>query len=173
MKTRPTSLTTVFFLIMLVISFVALATCSSPSSTGNTIIQSQPKAGLLANNESTPSPSETTQPGKEVSQPATSTIPVSIVIAGYINHGPMQPTVRAIKEVLAKYGDKLTVTWVDLNTTEGQRYFQQHGLTAHMNIIINGTSRYRVKGKDVDFVWFEGQQWTKEDLDVVLTSLVR
>jgi hypothetical protein len=84
----------------------------------------------------------------------------------------MQPTVRAIKEVLSKYDDKVAVTWIDLATTEGQSYFQEHGLTAHMNVIINGTSRYQVNGKTVDFEWFEGQQWTETDLDAILASLV-
>jgi hypothetical protein len=84
----------------------------------------------------------------------------------------MQPTVRAIKEVLSKYDDKVAVTWIDLATTQGQSYFKEHGLTAHMNVIINGTSRYQVNGKTVDFEWFEGQQWTETDLDVVLANLV-
>jgi hypothetical protein len=39
-------------------------------------------------------------------------------------------------------------------------------------VIINGTSRYQVDGKTVDFEWFEGQQWTKTDLDTVLANLV-
>jgi hypothetical protein len=60
---------------------------------------------------------------------------------------------------------------VDLATQEGQQYFAQHHLTAHMNVIINGTSEYQVKGKTVDFLWFEGQQWSKGDLDQVLAGL--
>jgi hypothetical protein len=80
--------------------------------------------------------------------------------------------VGAIKEVLAKYGDKVNVTWVDLATTQGQDYFKEHGLTAHMNVIINGKYEYQVNGKDVTFQWFEGQQWTKQDLDAVLGNLL-
>jgi hypothetical protein len=93
-------------------------------------------------------------------------------VAGYINHGPLQPTVQAIKDVLSKYGDRVKVTWIDLSTQQGQDYYTVHGLTAHMNVIINGTSRYQVNGKTVDFLWFEGQQWTKKDLDTVLAGLV-
>jgi len=84
----------------------------------------------------------------------------------------MQPTVRAIKEVLSKYDDKVSVTWIDEATTQGQSYCQEHGITAHMNVIINGTSTYQVDSKTVVFEWFEGQQWTKTDLDAVLASLV-
>jgi hypothetical protein len=97
---------------------------------------------------------------------------VDVVVAGFINHGPLQPTVQAIKDVLTKYGDKVKVTWVDSSTQQGQDYFKAHGLTAHMNVIINGTSRYQVNGKTVDFLWFEGQQWTKKDLDTVLAGLI-
>ncbi len=172
MRIRPTSLTAMLLLGMLIIGFLASTACSPQPSASSTATQSQPVTGLPGNNESASPPSAATQPSKEVGPSAAPAGPVSVVIAGYINHGPMQPTVRAIKEVLSKYDDKVTVTWVDLNTTEGQRYFQQHGLTAHMNVIINGTSRYQVNGKTVDFLWFEGQQWTKEDLDAVLTNLV-
>jgi hypothetical protein len=80
--------------------------------------------------------------------------------------------VQAIKDVLAKYGDKVKVTWVDSSTQQGQDYFKEHGLTAHMNVIINGTSKYFVNGRDVEFQWFEGQQWTRKDLDTVLAGLV-
>lgn len=97
---------------------------------------------------------------------------VKIVVAGYINHGPMQSTIQAIKDVLAKYGDKVSVTWVDLNTSSGAAYFKANNLSAHLNIIINGKMTYNVDGKDVTFQWFEGQGWTKADLDAVLADLI-
>lgn len=97
---------------------------------------------------------------------------VDVVVAGYINHGPLQATVAAIKDVTSKYGDKVNVTWVDLQTPEGEDYFKHHGLSAHMNVIINGKYTYEVNGKAVTFQWFEGQQWTKADLDAVISSLL-
>jgi hypothetical protein len=171
MRIRPASLTAVFLLGLLIIGFLAFTACSPQSSSGRAPTQSQSETSVSDNKESISSPS-TTQPPKEVSSPAVPTSPVIVVIAGYINHGPMQPTVRVIKEVLSKYDDKVAVTWIDLATTQGQSYFQEHGLTAHMNVIINGTSRYQVEGKTVDFEWFEGQQWTANDLDAVLANLV-
>jgi hypothetical protein len=171
MRIRPASLTAVFLLSLLIIGFLAFTACSPQSSSGSAPTQSQSETSVSDNKESISSPS-TTQPPKEASSPAVPTSPVIVVIAGYINHGPMQPTVHAIKEVLSKYDDKVAVTWIDLATTEGQSYFQDHGLTAHMNVIINGTSRYQVNGKTVDFEWFEGQQWTETDLDAVLANLV-
>jgi hypothetical protein len=103
---------------------------------------------------------------------ATSTDKVNIDVAGMINHGPMQPTVQAIKEVTSKYGDNVTVNWIDTTTDEGQKYLQDHGLTAHLNILINGIYKYKLDGKDVTFQWFEGQYWTKDDLDAVINDVL-
>jgi len=150
---------------LLVIGLVISAGCSSQSSNGN------PSQSIPSQSGSASVPSAT-QPPVETGSPKITTNPVSVVVAGYINHGPLQPTVQAIKGVLAKYDDKVTVTWIDLATAEGQTYFQAHGLTAHMNVIINGTSKYQVDGKTVDFEWFEGQQWTREELDEVLANLI-
>jgi hypothetical protein len=103
---------------------------------------------------------------------AASTDKVDIDVAGYINHGPMQPTIEAIKEVTSKYGDKVTVTWIDTTNDEGQKYLQDHGLTAHLNVLINGNYKYNLDGKEVTFQWFEGQYWSKEDLDAVINDVV-
>jgi hypothetical protein len=97
---------------------------------------------------------------------------VNIDVAGYINHGPLQPTVNAIKEVISKYDDKLNVKWINLETEDGQKYFQDHGLSAHLNILINGSYKYMLDGKEVDFQWFEGQSWTKEKLDAVIGDII-
>ena len=97
---------------------------------------------------------------------------VNVIVAGYINHGPMQPTVNAVEEVLGKYGDKVQVTWVDKDTAEGSAFLHLHRLTAHMNIIINGNTSYGVNGKTVYFTWFEGDNWTSDDLDSVISALV-
>ena len=97
---------------------------------------------------------------------------VQIVVVGHINMGPMLPTVAAIKEVTSKYGDSVNVTWIDLQTQKGAEYAYEHDLTAHMNVVINGSYEYNVNGKAVRFQWFEGQQWTKDDLDTVISSIL-
>jgi hypothetical protein len=171
MRIKQTALTAVFLLSLLLIGTLIPAACTSQSSASNSPAQSQPVTNPPENTESTASPPQASAPSEETTPPAVSASPVSVVIAGYINHGPMQPTVRAIKDVLSKYDGKIDVTWVDLATSQGQTYFQEHGLTAHMNVIINGKSEYEVDGKTVDFEWFEGQQWTEEELDSVLASL--
>lgn len=97
---------------------------------------------------------------------------VNVVVAGDINHGPMQPTIRAIKEVTGKYGDQINVTWIDLDTAEGARYFREHSLSAHLNVLINGHYQFLVSSRKVTFQWFEGVQWKKSDLDAVISGLL-
>ena len=156
------------FLAVLLMVSVAISVACSPSA-------AKPQAGNSASgnaaSQSNAPISDNTAVGQSASTAIASSV-IDVVVAGYINHGPLQPTVTAIKDVLAKYGDRVKVTWVDSSTQQGQDYFKAHGLTAHMNVIINGASRYQVNGKTVDFLWFEGQQWTRKDLDTVLTGLV-
>jgi hypothetical protein len=149
-----------FLVGLLVVGFAISVACSQPAA--------KPVAGNGSSGAETAQPAA---PVPENAAPAASSA-VDVVVAGYITHGPLQPTVQAIKDVLSKYGDKVKVTWVDSSTQQGQDYFKAHGLTAHMNVIINGTSKYQVGGKTVDFLWFEGQQWTRHDLDTVLSGLV-
>jgi hypothetical protein len=171
MRIKKTGLIAVLLLSLLLICISAAAACASPSSASNQTAQSQPEITPPDNAETSTAPPQTPATTEEPGRPAAAT-PVSVVVAGYINHGPMQPTVRAIKEVLSKYDGSVDVTWVDLATSQGQSYFQEHSLTAHMNVIINGTYEYEVNGKTVDFQWFEGQQWTEEELDTVLAGLI-
>jgi len=158
----------IFHIVLLIIILFGVAGCA-PLSSASTAVTPKPTPQSTAPSQSTDQSTSSAPiaPG----QAATSTSAINVVVAGYINHGPLQPTVRAIKDVLSKYGDKVTVTWVDLSTQQGQDYFKEHQLTAHMNVIINGTSRYEVNGKSVDFQWFEGQQWNRQDLDTVLAGL--
>lgn len=172
MRIKQAGLIAMFLLSLLLVGASIPAACTSQPSASDPPVQSQPEINPPDNTESAAEPSQAPSPSEETGPPTVPAIPVSVVIAGYINHGPMQPTVRAIKEVLSKYDGNVDVTWVDLATTQGQSYFQEHGLTAHMNVIINGKSEYEVNGKTVDFEWFEGQQWTKEELDTVLAGLI-
>ena len=162
MISRHTILATVFLLLLLMtVGFFSSTGCSTPASinTGRDVAPTGEQP--------------TSTPKTETNTSNTTSNAITVVVAGYINHGPLQPTVGAIKEVLAKYGDKVNVTWVDLATAQGQDYFKEHGLIAHMNVIINGKYEYQVNGKNVIFQWFEGQQWTKQDLDAVLGNLLK
>ena len=176
MKNEMNNLIKVLTTILLLSAITFLVACSQNSATAPEISttnnenheSTQTTASPPATNSQTGKQSSTTQNTPQ----NTSQNTVSVVIAGYINHGPMQPTVNAIKEVLSKYSDKVQVQWVDLATDQGHTYFEEHELSAHLNVIINGTYEYKVNGKYVEFQWFEGRQWTKQDLDAVLADLV-
>ncbi len=157
----------IFSIILLIAVLFGVAGCA-PSSSASTAVTPEPTPQSTASSQ--PIDPSTTSAQKAPDQ-AVKISPINVVVAGYIDHGPLQPTVRAIKDVLSKYGDKVTVTWVDLSSQQGQDYFKEHQLSAHMNVIINGTSQYEVNGRSVDFQWFEGQQWTRQDLDTVLAGL--
>jgi len=95
---------------------------------------------------------------------------VDIVEIGMFTHGPMQPTLRAVDEVLGKYSDQVRVTKYDITTPEGAKYAKDHGITVHFSLFIDGKNHFLVSGKDVTFEWFEGQEWTKQDLDAVIAA---
>lgn len=96
---------------------------------------------------------------------------VEVVVLGMTNHGPMQPTINAIKEVTSKYPD-VNLILLDFESLEGQNYAEEHGLSAHLNILINGKYQFNINGKEITFQWFEGQQWTKNDLDAVISNIL-
>jgi uncharacterized Zn-binding protein involved in type VI secretion len=167
MSNRVISWLKLFVIILFIVSVSTGGACS-PSA-------GKPVASNSSSNVTAAQSAATVSNNTTVVQPASAAVAanvIDVVVAGYINHGPLQPTVTAIKDVLSKYSDRVKVTWVDSATQQGQDYFKAHGLTAHMNVIINGTSRYQVNGKTVDFLWFEGQQWNRKDLDTVLSGLV-
>ena len=167
MKKKLILLIKVLFTVILISGALISISCAPEATAAPEISQSPP---VKTDPVQPPAHSPAGPPEIENEPPPATT--VTVTIAGFINHGPMQPTIRAIKDVLTKYEDNVEVTWVDLGTQDGVTYFKENGLTAHMNVIINGTTEYTVNGKDVEFQWFEGSQWTKQDLDKVLSDLI-
>ena len=43
----------------------------------------------------------------------------------YMNHGPLRDTLKEIKGVFSGYGDKITVSWHDFETEEGDIHGQE------------------------------------------------
>ncbi len=77
----------------------------------------KPEAGNSTSGASAAQPSAPVPGNAAVGQPAqvpATSNAIDVVVAGYINHGPLQPTVTAIKDILSKYGDRVKVTWVVL-----------------------------------------------------------
>jgi hypothetical protein len=99
----------------------------------------------------------------------------------YLNHSPLRPTLTAVDEVLASYGDRVEVNRYDVDTPEGETFAKAHKLTGHtpLAIFINGSMDLTVDGRQVKFFSFpKGQgtfmapagSWTVEDLDAALAQ---
>lgn len=106
--------------------------------------------------------------------------PVTVEIL-YMNHGPLRPTVEQIKQILLGYGEKVSSSWHDYESKEGERFMTQKGLKQHIPLVIwvNGKSAVSVEGRDVQLMGFPSGsgpaafqgKWTMEDLRKALDQL--
>jgi hypothetical protein len=99
----------------------------------------------------------------------------------YMNHGPLLDSLEQIKKVFAQYGSKITVSWYDFESKEGEQFMAKKGVTQHVPLIIwlDGKSAVPVNGKETKFVgfptgsgpaFFQGK-WTMEDLRKALDEI--
>lgn len=99
----------------------------------------------------------------------------------YMNHGPLMSTVKQIKDALSRYGDKLSVSWYDFDTSEGEQFMAKKGLRQHVPLVIwiDGNPSVKVGEKEIKFVGFptgsgpasfQGK-WTMDDLRTALDQV--
>ena len=92
----------------------------------------------------------------------------------YMNHGPLQASLEQIKNVFSQYGSKISVSWYDFESKEGEQFMAKKGVTQHIPLVIwlDGKFALPVNGKEMKFVgfptgsgpaFFQGK-WTMEDL---------
>lgn len=106
--------------------------------------------------------------------------PVKVEIV-FMNHGPMQPVIKGLKEVLARHSAKVSAAWHDFETKEGQDFLRKKGVNGHIPLLvfINGATSGKVQGKTIGFQGFPSGsgpymfrgQWTLEDFDQLLGEL--
>ena len=100
----------------------------------------------------------------------------------YMNHGPMQPTLRELRALFPAYKDKLTVSWYDAETDEGERFKFKMGIHQHipLAIFVDGQTELMNNGHTIKFEgfptgsgpsFFQGK-WKVEDLANILDQLV-
>jgi len=103
--------------------------------------------------------------------------PVQIDVL-YMNHGPMQPTLRDLRALFPQYGDKITVSWYDFESDEGERFKSKMGISRHIPLAIwvDGRSELMDNGRTIKFegfptgsgpAFFQGK-WKLEDLVIML-----
>jgi hypothetical protein len=96
----------------------------------------------------------------------------------YMNHGPLEATLDQIKGVLSNYGDKLSVSWYDFESSAGEQFMAKKGIKQHVPLVIwiDDSPAVTVGGKKVEFVgfpsgsgpaFFQGK-WTMDDLKAAL-----
>ncbi len=100
----------------------------------------------------------------------------------YMNHGPMQPTIRELKTVFANYGDKIAVSWYDIDTGEAQQFAARKGLHEHipLNIWIDGSQTIKLAQRTVRFSGFPSGSgpkpfqgdWTMQDLRAAIDQAI-
>jgi len=106
--------------------------------------------------------------------------PVKIEVL-YMNHGPLQDSLKEIQNVFSHYKGKVNVSWYDYDTKEGEAFMTKKGITQHIPLVIwmDNQVKSRVDGKDISFTGFptgagpasfQGK-WTTADLQKVLDQL--
>jgi hypothetical protein len=106
--------------------------------------------------------------------------PVAVDVL-YMNHGPLRPTVEQIRQILSGYGNKVSSSWYDFESKEGEKFMAQKGLKQHVPLVIwvDGKSTVSVAGRDVQLMGFPSGsgpaafqgKWTMEDLRGALDQL--
>ena len=106
--------------------------------------------------------------------------PVQIDVL-YMNHGPMQPTLRDLRALFPQYGDKIMVSWYDFESDEGERFKTKRGISQHIPLVIwvDGRSELVNNGRTIKFEgfptgsgpsFFQGK-WKLEDLVIILDRM--
>ena len=74
----------------------------------------------------------------------------------YMNHGPMQPTIKSLKDLFATYNDQLEVAWHDFQSADGETFMAGKGIHEHVPLMIwiNGQNEVMVSGTPVAFAGF-------------------
>ena len=106
--------------------------------------------------------------------------PVKVDIL-FMNHGPMQPVIKGLKEIMARHAGTVSASWYDYEKQKGQDFMRQKGIKAHIPLLIfiNGSSTAQVQGRKVTFMGFPSGygpyqfqgKWSLEDLDLLLKPL--
>jgi len=106
-----------------------------------------------------------------------------IVNVLYMNHGPMQPTLRELRALFLKYKDQLTISWYDFDSKKGIAFKAKMGIKDHIPMIIWIDDKFEwiVDNRKIKFKgfptgsgpsFFQGE-WTIDDLAAVLDQKIR
>jgi hypothetical protein len=114
-----------------------------------------------------------------LSQAALAANPVKVEVL-YMNHGPLMDTLDGMKGVFFGFGNKISVSWHDFESSEGEKFKAKMGITQHVPLMIwiDGKTTVNVGQKEIKFVgfptgsgpaFFQGN-WTMDDLKKALSQ---
>ena len=106
--------------------------------------------------------------------------PVKVEVL-YMNHGPLQASLQEIRNVFSQYKGKISVSWYDFESKEGEEFMAKKKITQHIPLVIwmDDQVKFQVDGKDIVFAGFptgsgpasfQGK-WTMVDLQKVLAQI--
>lgn len=74
----------------------------------------------------------------------------------YMNHGPMQPTLRELRDLFSNYGNSIALFWHDFESEEGARFKSKMGIRKHVPLVIwlDAKSTLQLEGQPVTFSGF-------------------
>jgi hypothetical protein len=100
----------------------------------------------------------------------------------YMNHGPLQETLGKMRMIFSGFGDRVTVSWYDFESKEGEKFMAGKGIKQHIPLVIwiEGKQKWSITAKEVTFsgfptgsgpAFFQGK-WTLDDLKAALDQAV-
>jgi hypothetical protein len=106
--------------------------------------------------------------------------PVKIEVL-YMNHGPLQDTLSSMRKIFSQYKGRVSVSWYDFDTKEGENFMTKKKITQHIPLVIwmDNQEKLEVDGKEITFAgfptgsgpqFFQGK-WTLDDLQKALDQL--
>jgi hypothetical protein len=96
----------------------------------------------------------------------------------YMNHGPLMDTLDKMKSVFSSYGDRISVSWYDFESKQGEDFRAQKRINQHVPLVIwiDGNTVVKLGPKQIKFFgfptgagpeFFQGK-WTIDDLKAAL-----
>jgi hypothetical protein len=106
--------------------------------------------------------------------------PVKIEVL-YMNHGPMQPTLKSLRELFARHGDAVQVAWHDFESADGVNFMRSKNIRSHIPLAIwlNNNDSAMLEGREIRFSGFPSGagpaafqgRWGVDELGRVLGQL--
>lgn len=108
--------------------------------------------------------------------------PVKVEVL-YMDHGPMQPTLRKLRALFPRYGEQLAVSWYDFESEKGAQFKARKKIDYHIPLMIwvNDSVQAALNQRTIALKgfptgagpsFFQGK-WTIEELEQILDKITK